>query len=199
MKLSKSRRRLAGPFSNRLFLLPRPSFVCFPASAAAATAASVHQRRSSLYKPLSPPPESPPSPPSLPPPPPQPFTPEPSIAPCVTPYAPFARGSINLLTCSSNTGKTYFLTQIVRHRHRFFQDADRIRHLIYVNANNREHLTSHPWQQRSLDDDDADADNDGRGTSTSSCGRSPAARRVRRRARSCSCTARPWPRARLST
>jgi hypothetical protein len=130
--------------------------VCFPAAAAAA-AAAVHQRRRRLFKPpLSPSPESSPlsSPSPLPPPPPPPL-PESSLGPCVTPYAPFARGSINLLTCSSNTGKTHFLTQIVRHRHRFFQDADRIRHLIYINANERDHSIQHPWQSHNDDDDDS--------------------------------------------
>jgi len=65
----------------------------------------------------------------------------------LTPYAPFARGSINLLTCSSNTGKTHFLTQIVLHRHRFFQDPERISQLVYVNANERDFSIQHPWQQ----------------------------------------------------
>lgn len=141
MKLFKSTPRPVGPFSNRSFLLPRPSFVCFPTA--------VHHRRS---RPVKQPPSSLPATSPLP-------SLSPSVlskpaAPCVFSYSPFARGSINLLTCSSNTGKTHFLTQIVQHRHRFFQDADRIDHLIYINANNREHLAHHPWQSSDDNDDD---------------------------------------------
>ena len=35
-------------------------------------------------------------------------------------YAIFPRCSINLITCSSNSGKTRFLQEVIRHRQKFF-------------------------------------------------------------------------------
>jgi len=60
-------------------------------------------------------------------------------------YHPFAKGSINLITCSSNSGKTRFLTEVVRHRHRFFQNSESIRRVVYVNGNSQDHGFSNPW------------------------------------------------------
>ena len=65
-------------------------------------------------------------------------------------YAPFAKCSINLCTCSSNSGKTFFLTQIVRHRQNFFQDSSSIRRVVYVNANERDFGVEAPWSENEL-------------------------------------------------
>ena len=76
-------------------------------------------------------------------------------------YAPFARCSVNLISCSSNSGKTQFLTQIVRHRDRFFQDPDHVRRILFVNGNQRDVLTEHPWSaDPDFNENPADADAD---------------------------------------
>lgn len=58
---------------------------------------------------------------------------------------PFPLCSVNLITCSSNSGKTHFLDQIVRHRHVFFEDPDLIERIVFVNGNQRDTSVLHPW------------------------------------------------------
>jgi hypothetical protein len=58
---------------------------------------------------------------------------------------PFPLCSVNLITCSSNSGKTHFLDQIVRHRHRFFESPDSIQRIVFVNGNQRDFSVLHPW------------------------------------------------------
>ena len=60
-------------------------------------------------------------------------------------YSPLALCSITLLTCWSNSGKTRLLTEIVRHRNRFFQDHDLIRRVVYFNLIARDTGIDHPW------------------------------------------------------
>lgn len=58
---------------------------------------------------------------------------------------PFPLCSVNLITCSSNSGKTHLLDQIVRHRHRFFESPDSIERIVFVNGNQRDFSVLHPW------------------------------------------------------
>lgn len=60
-------------------------------------------------------------------------------------YSIFPQCSVNLITCSSNSGKTRFLHQVILHRHRFFQNSDSIKRIIYVNGNQRDLTIQHPW------------------------------------------------------
>ena len=60
-------------------------------------------------------------------------------------YFPFAKGSNNLITCSSNSGKSHFLSQIVKHRQKFFQLHEQIHRVVYVNGNKADHSFEHPW------------------------------------------------------
>jgi len=53
--------------------------------------------------------------------------------------------SVNLITSSSNSGKTRFLKEIVIHRDRFFQTPQLIRRVVYINANGRDPSFRHPW------------------------------------------------------
>jgi len=52
---------------------------------------------------------------------------------------------VNLITSSSNSGKTRFLKEIVAHRDRFFASPESIRRVIYINANGRDPSFRHPW------------------------------------------------------
>lgn len=69
------------------------------------------------------------------------------------PYYVFPQCSVNLITCSSNSGKTRFLHQVILHRHRFFQDSESITRIVYVNGNQRDLSVQHPWSndQESLE------------------------------------------------
>ena len=60
-------------------------------------------------------------------------------------YSVFPQCSVNLITCSSNSGKTRFLHQVIRYRHRFFQQPDLIQRIIFVNCNQRDLTIQHPW------------------------------------------------------
>ena len=60
-------------------------------------------------------------------------------------YSVFPQCSVNLITCSSNSGKTRFLHQVICHRNRFFQNPDSIQRVIYVNGNQRDLTIQHPW------------------------------------------------------
>jgi len=58
---------------------------------------------------------------------------------------PFPLCSVNLITCSSNSGKTHFLDQVIRHRDRFFQSPQSIKRIVFVNGNQRDLSVQHPW------------------------------------------------------
>jgi len=64
-------------------------------------------------------------------------------------YSVFPQCSVNLITCSSNSGKTHFLHQVIHHRHRFFQHSDSIKRVVYVNGNQRDLTVQHPWAEDS--------------------------------------------------
>ena len=61
------------------------------------------------------------------------------------PYAIFPRCSVNLITCSSNSGKTRFLQEVICHRQKFFQNPESLRRVIFVNCNQRDFSIQHPW------------------------------------------------------
>jgi len=93
-----------------------------------------------------------PTPPPLPPPPPVPLVDEKGeeknqekVQAHLESYAVFPLCSVNLITCSSNSGKTRFLHQVIRHRYRFFQNPHSIHRVIYVNGNQRDLTVQHPW------------------------------------------------------
>lgn len=58
---------------------------------------------------------------------------------------PFPLCSVNLITCSSNSGKTHFLNQVIRHRHRFFESSTSIKRIVFINGNQRDLSVQHPW------------------------------------------------------
>ena len=68
----------------------------------------------------------------------------------LTSYVPFPNSSVNLITCSSNSGKTHFLKQIVENRHTCFSAAHEIRRIVYVNGNQRDLSIEHPWVDSNL-------------------------------------------------
>ena len=113
------------------FLLPRPSFAALqnfdsPPSAATSIALEHSEPELSIQEeplPIQPPP----------------------ISSQLVKYAVFPRCSINLVTCSSNSGKTRFLKNIVAHRAHFFQDFESIQRIVYCNGNRRDHSVQHPW------------------------------------------------------
>ena len=74
---------------------------------------------------------------------------EPSSPPAS--LAPFPRNSVNLISCSSNSGKTHFLDQVIRHRDRFFSNPESISRLVYVNGNQRDFTIQHPWSEQFID------------------------------------------------
>ena len=61
------------------------------------------------------------------------------------PYVVFSQCSVNLITCSSNSGKTRFLKEVINHRTKFFQNSETIRRILYVNCNQRDWTIQHPW------------------------------------------------------
>lgn len=65
--------------------------------------------------------------------------------------APFPRNSVNLISCTSNSGKTHFLDQVIRHRYSFFPQPQSISRLIYVNGNQRDFSIQPPWSEDSID------------------------------------------------
>lgn len=58
---------------------------------------------------------------------------------------PFPLCSVNLITCSSNSGKTHLLDQIIRHRHQLFESPELIQRIVFVNGNQRDFSVLHPW------------------------------------------------------
>jgi len=65
-------------------------------------------------------------------------------------FAPFPRASVNLITCASNSGKTFLLQKIFQHPEAFIQDHASIRRIIYINCNKRDIGFIHPWQDDPL-------------------------------------------------
>jgi len=76
----------------------------------------------------------------------------------------FPRSSTTLITCASNSGKTWFLRQVMLNREVFIEAGKKIRRVVYVNCNQRDTQFSHPWEdaeeEEDDDDDDDDEDND---------------------------------------
>ena len=66
----------------------------------------------------------------------------------LTSYHPFPLCSVNLITCSSNSGKTRFLTEVVEKRDRFFQFSKQLRRVVYVNGNQRDIDFDNPWENK---------------------------------------------------
>ena len=133
----------ASSSAQRSFLLPRPSFASAE-SGPASLQQEPNRQDSTPDLPSSPDPRN------------DDHNDDPEVSPQPPPtrglltYAPFARCSINVCSCSSNSGKTFFLTQIVRHRQNFFQDPTSIRRILYVNANNRDFGVEAPWSESEL-------------------------------------------------
>ena len=59
------------------------------------------------------------------------------------PFWPFPVSCITLISCSSNSGKTIFLKNLIDFRDRFFQVPPS--QIIYVNGNQRNYHLNHPW------------------------------------------------------
>ena len=62
---------------------------------------------------------------------PTPAPPQPPLT--LTSFFPFPRQSVNLISCCSNSGKTFFLEQIIRHREIFFQSPELTRDVGLIN------------------------------------------------------------------
>ncbi len=60
---------------------------------------------------------------------------------------PFPAASVNLITCTSNSGKSHLLQKIFLHPGAFIEDHVSIRHIIYINCNKRDIGFIHLWQQ----------------------------------------------------
>jgi len=56
----------------------------------------------------------------------------------------FPRSSTTLITCASNSGKTWFLRQVMLNREVFIEAGKKIRRVVYVNCNQRDTQFSHP-------------------------------------------------------
>lgn len=67
---------------------------------------------------------------------------------------PFPLCSVNLITCSSNSGKTHFLDQVIRHRRQFFESPTSIQRIVFVNCNQRDSSVQHPWIHHTDSDED---------------------------------------------
>ena len=89
--------------------------------------------------------------------PPPPPKPKPPLT--LTSFFPFPRQSVNLISCSSNSGKTFFLEQIINHRERFFQSPELTNRIVFVNCNQRDLSIQHPWSTEKNDNEE-DNDND---------------------------------------
>lgn len=134
------------------FHLPRPSFVDDIDQVENQHQQQNHSTPPFLDTTLSYPPS--PSPPSSP----QPSLPQPPkqlpLAENLFHYSPFPRCSVNLITCSSNSGKTHFLNQVIRHRDIFFESPGSIHRIVYVNGNQRDFSAQHPWSANTNNNED---------------------------------------------
>jgi len=61
-------------------------------------------------------------------------------------FSIFPRASTTLITCASNSGKTWFLRQVLLNRRVFIEAGEAIRRVVYVNCNQRDVGFSHPWE-----------------------------------------------------
>jgi len=76
-------------------------------------------------------------------------------------FSIFPRASTTLISCASNSGKTWFLRQVLLNRQVFIEDGENVRRVVYVNCNERDSHFSHPWEAEEEKDDDKDDDNSG--------------------------------------
>ena len=88
---------------------------------------------------------------------PTPTPPQPPLT--LTSFFPFPRQSVNLISCCSNSGKTFFLEQIIHHREIFFQSPELTSRIVFVNCNQRDLSIQHPWSTERNDGVNED-DND---------------------------------------
>ena len=72
----------------------------------------------------------------------------------------FPRSSTTLITCASNSGKTWFLRQVMLNREVFIEAGKKIRRVVYVNCNQRDTQFSHPWEDAKEGEEDDNQDND---------------------------------------
>ena len=72
----------------------------------------------------------------------------------------FPRSSTTLITCASNSGKTWFLRQVMLNREVFIEAGKKIRRVVYVNCNQRDTQFSHPWEDAEEEEDDEEDDED---------------------------------------
>lgn len=73
------------------------------------------------------------------------------LDPSLKSILPFPHSSVNLISCTSNSGKTHFLDQVIRHRQNFFPRSKDITRLVYVNGNLRDSSAECPWSDKSID------------------------------------------------
>jgi len=79
----------------------------------------------------------------------------------------FPRASTTLISCTSNSGKTWFVRQVLLNRRVFIEDGENVRRVVYINCNERDAHFSHPWEaeeekrdKEEEEDDDSDDDSD---------------------------------------
>ena len=68
-------------------------------------------------------------------------------------FSIFPRSSTTLITCASNSGKTWFLRQVMLHRRVFIEAGEKIRRVVYVNCNQRDAHFNHPWEAEEEEDE----------------------------------------------
>jgi predicted ATPase len=69
-------------------------------------------------------------------------------------FSIFPRSSTTLITCASNSGKTWFLRQVMLHRRVFIEAGEKIRRVVYVNCNQRDAHFNHPWEAEEEEDEE---------------------------------------------
>jgi len=102
----------------------------------------------------------------------------------------FPRSSTTLITCASNSGKTWFLRQVMLNREVFIEAGKKIRRVVYVNCNQRDTQFSHPWEDAEEEEDDDDDDDDDEDNDLKK--KTRRRRRRRRRRRKTSLTSCRW-------
>ena len=80
-----------------------------------------------------------------------------------TAFSIFPRASTTLITCASNSGKTWFLRQALLNRRVFIEAGETIQRVVYINCNQRDAQFSHPWETEEVQDDEDDDDDNGGG------------------------------------
>jgi hypothetical protein len=61
-------------------------------------------------------------------------------------FSIFPRASTTLITCATNSGKTWFLRQVMLNRRVFIEAGETVGRVVYVNCNQRDAMFSHPWE-----------------------------------------------------